>query len=106
MIYMQTLMHRVLATISLDPTTGSKEPLGLPRTQLTNPTLQKGIQTFLGIAAAVALLIIVISAFRMVISRGNPQDIAKARDAILYASIGLVITMIAFSIVTFVIGRV
>jgi hypothetical protein len=103
---MLSFIPKLLAEVTLDPTPDSKEPLALPRNALTNPGLQKGIQTFLGIAAAVALLIIVISSFRMVISRGNPQDIAKARDAIIYASVGLVITMVAFSIVTFVVGRI
>lgn len=102
----QTILFKTLAAVSLDPTPDSRQPLGLPRTDLTNNTLHNSIQTFLGIAAAVALLIIVISSFRMVISRGNSGDIAKARDAIIYASIGLVITMTAFAIVTFVIGRV
>jgi len=103
---LESLSLKIFASVSLDPTDKSKQPLGLPRTDLTDSTLQKGIQTFLGIAAAVALLIIVISSFRMVISRGNPGDISKSRDAIIYASIGLVITMIALGIVTFVVGRV
>jgi len=88
----------ILAAIDIGPTT-------LPRSSLTNGTLHKGIQTFLGILAGTALLVIVISSFRMVVSRGNPQDIAKARDAIIYASIGLVISMAAFGIVTFVVGN-
>ncbi len=106
MSIMQSLIPRIIASVSIDPGTNSKTPLALPRTDLTNATLQKGIQTFLGVAAAVALLIIVISSLRMVISRGNAADIAKARDAIIYATVGLVITMVAFGIVTFVIGRV
>lgn len=103
---MITLLSKIFAAVSLDPTAENSNPINLPRTELTNMTLQKGIQTFLGIAASVALLIIVISSLKMVISRGNAGDIAKARDAIIYATIGLVITMVAFGIVTFVIGRV
>jgi len=106
MSLMEPLISKLFSSVSLDPTSNSSQPLGVPRTDLTTPTLQKGIQTFLGMAAAVALLVIVISSLRMVISRGNPGDIAKARDAIIYASVGLVITMTAFGIVTFVIGRV
>lgn len=89
---------KIFSEISLGPTS-------IPKTDLTDSGLKKDIQTFLSIAAAVALLVIVISSFRMVISRGNSQDIAKARDAIIYATIGLIITMTALGIVTFVVGR-
>lgn len=77
-----------------------------PAGGLNSNTVEQGLNIFFGIAAAVAVLIIAISAFRIIISRGNSQDVQKARDAIIYASIGLVITMTAFAIVTFVIGRV
>ena len=83
-----------------------EDQLEIPKTDLTNTTVTDSIQAFLGMAAAVAVLVIAISAFRIVLSRGNSQDLAKARDAIVYAVIGLVITMIAFSIVTFVVERV
>ena len=80
-------------------------PVQVPQTDLTNSALQKNIQTALGIAAAIALLIIVISSFKMVISRGNAEAVAKARGAIIYATIGLVVMMSALGIVTFVVGR-
>jgi hypothetical protein len=41
----------------------------------------------------------------MVISRGNAEAVAKARGAIIYATIGLVVMMSALGIVTFVVGR-
>ena len=80
--------------------------LNIPKADATTDRVQLGLQIFFGIAAAVALLIIAISALRMVIARGNSQDIVKARDAIVYASIGLAVTFTAFSIVTFVVNRV
>jgi hypothetical protein len=65
-----------------------------------------GLQIVFGIAAAVAVLIIAISALKIVISRGNSQDVQKARDSIIYAVVGLIITMSAFVIVTFVLERI
>ncbi len=78
----------------------------MPDDGLTSVRIQDGLRVMFGIMAAVAVLIIAISALRIVLSRGNSQDVQKARDAIIYASIGLAISMSAFAIVTFVLGRV
>lgn len=64
-----------------------------------------GLQILFAIAAAVAMLIIAISSFRIVMSRGNAQDISKSRDAIIYASIGLGVCLLAFTIVTYVVAN-
>lgn len=77
----------------------------LPHTTLQDSRIKTAIQTFLSIAAAIALLIIVIAAFKMVISRGNANDVKKSRETIIYATVGLVISMTAFAIVTFVVGK-
>lgn len=92
---------RTLAQVSINP-----NELEVPKSALTDSRITEGLQIFFGIAAAVAVLMIAISALRMVISRGDPQAVHKARDAIIYASIGLAITMSAFVIVTFVVERV
>ncbi len=60
--------------------------------------------TTLGIAGAIAVLIIVIAGFRYIVSQGDPSQVAAARNAILYAVVGLVVIMFAFAIVNFVIG--
>lgn len=77
--------------------------MNVPQETLDDSTLQNGLQIVFGAFAAVAVLIIAIAAFRIVISRGNPQDVARSRDAIIYASIGLVVSMSAFIIVAFVV---
>lgn len=71
-----------------------------------NSRVTTGFQIAIGIFAAAAVLIIAINAFRIIISRGNAQDVAKARDGIIYALAGLVICMAAFIIVEFVLGSV
>ncbi len=55
-----------------------------------------------GIFGAVALLFIVLGGFRYVISSGDPKNTAKAKNTIIYALIGLVITLSATAIVNFV----
>lgn len=77
----------------------------LPHATLQDSRIKTAIQAFLGIAAAVALLVIVIAAFKMVISRGNANEVKKSRETIVYATVGLVVAMSALAIVTFVVGK-
>ncbi len=77
----------------------------IPKNQLVggdNGTISSVLQLVFGIAGAAALIIIMIGALKYVTSQGNPQAVTKAKDTILYAVIGLVICIMAFSIVTFV----
>lgn len=56
------------------------------------------------IAGVAAVIIIIISSFKMVTSNGNPQQFASARSSLLYALIGLVIATLAGTIVGFVVN--
>ncbi|MCA9348135.1 hypothetical protein KC867_01865 [Candidatus Saccharibacteria bacterium] len=69
-------------------------------------TIETVLSIVFGVAAAVAVLIITLAALKIIMSKGNPQDVAKARDAIVYASIGLVVSLAAYTIVRYVIGAV
>lgn len=54
---------------------------------------------------AMSLLVITIAGFRYIVSRGEPQEIARAKNSIIYALVGLVVSILAFSIVNFVVGN-
>lgn len=71
---------------------------------LGSSTVQTGLDIFYVIAGAVGLLVITIAGFRMILARGNPQQIAQARTIILYTLIGLVVIVAAGTIVGFVIN--
>jgi hypothetical protein len=58
-----------------------------------------------GIFGALAVLFLVIGGFRYVISSGDPKNTAKARNTIIYALVGLLITLSATAIVNFVAGK-
>lgn len=77
---------------------------------LKNPAGQGQLDTavaiFIGIAASVALLMIVWGGVKYITSKGDPGATAKARNTIIYAAVGLAISMLAFAIVTFVLGNV
>ena len=63
------------------------------------------IQLALGIIAIVAVIYIVIAGIKLIISQGDPTAVAKSRQSIIYAALGLIIAMSAEIIVTFVIGK-
>ena len=75
---------------------------GLPQPD-TNTSLDKGLNIVFALVASMAVLMIVIGGFRYILAHGDPSSVAQARNTLLYAVIGLVVTMVAYSIVTFVV---
>lgn len=58
------------------------------------------------VMGGIALLVIIIAGMQFVLSRGDAEKAAKARRTIIYAAVGLVIAVMAFTIVSFVVGSV
>ncbi len=78
----------------------------LPVTSATGETVQNVAQVVIGIFAVVAVLMIVIAALNIMVAQGDPQKVAKARETIIYALIGLVVAVSAEVIVAFALGSV
>lgn len=57
------------------------------------------------IVGAFAVIVIVLAGFTFVTAGGDPAKITKARMAILYSVIGLIVVMFAFVITGFILGR-
>lgn len=79
---------------------------GIPCKAVGENTIPGVFQIIFAIAGAVAVIIIIIAGLRYTISAGNPQEAAKAKNAILYALIGLVVCVAAVGIIRFVINRI
>lgn len=77
----------------------------LPQPPADESTIETFMTWFFVVAAVVSFLVIVIAGFQMIIASGEPEKIAKARRSIIYALLGLVISLLASVIVGFVIGR-
>lgn len=86
-------MHYYLAAV-LDTS-------GLPNHTPHN-TIQTVLSIVFAIAASISLLMVVIGGLRYVLAQGDPNGMSSAKNTILYALIGLGVTLAAFSIVTFV----
>ena len=58
------------------------------------------------VAVAFFIVMFVIAGFLFATARGEPEQVKKARDAVIYGIVGVVVALIAFSIVTVIKNRV
>lgn len=79
--------------------------VNLPQVKAESDNLQKMLAVVFGVAAAIAVLVIVIAAIEFAQGGGNPEKISKAKNTIIYALIGLVIALSAEVIVYTILGK-
>lgn len=89
-----------LFAVAVDP-----NQAGVPNNELNQDTITTGLQIVTSITAAAAFLMIVFAGLKFVASRGDSNAVATARKTALYAVIGLIVSVLAFLIVTFVMGN-
>lgn len=75
----------------------------VPKTNLGTNSFETILQMVFALAAAVAVVVLMLASLRYVTSQGDPAAVAKAKNAIIYAIIGLAVAASAFSIVGFVV---
>ncbi len=80
--------------------------LGLPQNDPNDIGLDSILETVFAVAAGLALIFIVVGGLRYILSDGNEQNIKMAKDTIVYAIVGLAISLSAFGIVRFVLSNV
>ena len=78
---------------------------GLPEASADGSTLQTVLGTAFLFAGGLAFIFIIVGGLKYVLSAGDPNQTATAKNTILYAAIGLIVSLAAFTIVQFVIGR-
>ncbi len=67
--------------------------------------IQNIINILLFIAGAVAVVMIILGGIRYITSNGDQAQVKAAKDTILYSVVGLVVAILAFSIVNFVVSK-
>lgn len=78
---------------------------GLPVVNAGSSQVAHGLAIVFEAIAAVAVLMIVIAGLRFVRGSGNPQEMDKARNTIIYSVVGLLVSLTAVSIVSLVLGH-
>lgn len=78
----------------------------LPRTTADPARIQTVLTVVFTVLGAVAVMMIVIGGIKYAGSQGDPQGVAKAKGTIIYAIVGLIVAILAATIVDLVMGRV
>jgi hypothetical protein len=92
---------KTLAQVTISPS-----EIGNPVTEAPDgDSLNTVLQFVFAVGAGIAMIVIILAGIQFILSQGEPGKTAKARNAIIYAAIGLVLCALAFSIVRFVLGK-
>lgn len=87
------------------PAPGKIDTCALPQIDAGSGRLQIILSTFFAILAASALLVVVIAGLRYINSTGDPGTMTKTKNTVIYASVGLIVAMSGFAVVTFVLNN-
>lgn len=90
----------LLAQVSI-----GNNPVNLPQANF-NTSFTSITQAVFAIAFLLSVIFVALGGFKYTTSNGDPQGIQKAKNTILYAVIGMAVSMSAYVIVAFVTGRV
>jgi hypothetical protein len=74
-------------------------------TNATEGTIKDVLQIVYVTLGALSVVLLIVAGLRYMTAQGEPTKVTQAKNAILYALIGLVIAAMAAVIVNFVIGR-
>lgn len=66
---------------------------------------EKIVSTLLFILGILAVIMIIVGGIRYVTSAGDASRVKAAKDTVMYSVVGLVVAILAYAIVTFVVGR-
>ncbi len=83
-----------------------KEALG-PASK-KNPVIEVikvAIQIVAAVLGVTAVIVIILSGLRFITSRGDPNNIKRARDGLLYALVGIILAVLAQAIVSLVLSK-
>lgn len=78
---------------------------GVPDVTADQGALQRVLNAVFLITGALAVIFMIVGGLQYVISAGDPNQTARAKNTIIYAAIGLIITIFATAIVNFVLNR-
>lgn len=90
--------------IGTNPSAGATcaAPTGISSTLSVTGLFKSVSNTLIFIVGAISVIVLIIGGIRYVISAGNATQVTAAKNTILYAIIGLVISIAAYAIVSFI----
>lgn len=89
-----------------DTSTIGGSDVNVPQVDASDAALQNILNTVYVWAGIIAVVVIVIAGYFFTLSRGDSNQTARARNALIAAAVGLVIILFAFAITQFILGNV
>jgi len=83
-------------------TNGLPNPIG-SSTMTAEDLIVRITSGFLGILSLFSLVMVIYGGFQYVYSAGNPENLKKAKDTIVWALLGMVIAFLSLAIINFVV---
>jgi threonine/homoserine/homoserine lactone efflux protein len=80
--------------------------LALPQVAADDSALKSFLQVVFSVVAVLCVIYITYAGFKFVTSQGDAGGVEKARNAIIYGVIGLIITLAAFGLTGFVLETI
>ncbi len=95
----QLYLLRILSQINI-----TEDEIVIPMPDLTDPnqasdTVSTIMELAFGALGSIAFIVMVLAGLKFVLSRGNPDGIVKARNTMIYAAIGVILSILSFAIV-------
>lgn len=91
---------------------GASQTTGLDLSAIPNPAgIANGsivptiLNIIFGLAGAVSFLFLILGGYGYIASRGDPQNVSKAKSTVTYALVGLIVTILAETIVSFIVSK-
>lgn len=78
----------------------------LPHTAANDDLIKNILSLVFVTSGAIAVMMVVIGGLKYASSQGDPQGVSKAKNTIIYAIVGLVVSIFSLTIVSFTLGKV
>jgi hypothetical protein len=98
-------LYLLAANVKIPTTDSGGNPL-IPKVDLKGGTIGQILSVVFVFIGGLATLMLIIASISYIISNGEASKISQAKQAILYALVGLVVSISGFAIVQFVAGIV
>lgn len=116
--FLAALAVSVFGAFALAPVTpvAALDPLAAPcknasgseicknKNEKAEPLIGKIVNVMLFITGAISTIMIIVGGIFYAISTGDSGKVARAKNTIMYAIVGLVVSLLAYAIINFVLG--
>ena len=105
-IILAVVVPQLVSAACGDPTAGLNGGINCGSSPISvQDGVKRSVNILLYITGISAVIVSVVGGLRYVLSGGDPKNTAAAKDTIMYAAIGLVVSLLAFAIVNFVLSQ-